>query len=167
MDGRVAPCCPTSPSSDQAGVIGLADKCLRRSQLHLRMTFQAKIIVGLDEHLAIDRAVRLMTRDAALSQRLMFINDRLGLLPMALGTGFVQTRHRQAAERFHYVVSMRIVALHTIHSRLNDGVMIRQVKFGVDFQMALVTACGVLSGVHDEFASASPSLHVFASRPVA
>jgi hypothetical protein len=167
MNGRVAPCRPTSPASHQAGVIGFADECLARRELHLRVTLQTEIVVGLDEHFAINRAVRLMTGDAALAQRLMFVNDRFGLLSMALGTGFVQTGHRQAAGRFHDVVSMRIVALDAIHSRFNNGMMIRQIKFGVDFQMALVAACGILSGINDELASAAASLHVFASRPVA
>ena len=70
MHGGVAGRCPTGAAADEGAVIHFADEQLP-ALLHLRMATQAKIGIGLDEHLVVDGAVRLMTRSASFTQSFM------------------------------------------------------------------------------------------------
>lgn len=133
MHRRMAASAVTSPQHQIASVRDVADENFSRSQRARRLgvTFQTKIIVPLDKHLRIDRAVRLVASGAALAQRFVFERVRFGLLAVTLRAAFIEARHGQPAFRFHDVHSVRIVALDTIHLRFEDGMMLRQVKLGV------------------------------------
>lgn len=131
------------------------------------MTLQAEIVVGLDEHFPINRTVRLMACSAAFAQRFVLEHYRLCLFAMALRTRLIQTGHRQAARRFHDVMTMRIVALHAIHPKLGHRMVGGQIELGVNFEVTLVAALRVLARVHDESSATASHLHMFAAGTVA
>ena len=60
---------------------------------------------------------------------------------------------------------MRVVALNTIHFAFNHGMMLGQIKFSLNFEVALKTRCRVFAGINDEFVLAA--FDVFAARAVA
>ena len=144
----------------------LADHDFSRRGLHLRMAFQAEIIVPFDEQLGVDRAVRLMTGYATFAQGFVFVQHRLALFPVAGGARLVQSRHRQRARRFQNVTPMWIVALHAIHLPLDHRMMLGQVEFCVNFQVALETGRGIFAWIDNEFAASPAALNVFAAGSV-
>ena len=66
---------------------------VRRIRLHLRMASQAKIIVGLDQQLAVDRAMWSVANGAAFTHRFMLENECPRLLAMTLRAGLIEARH--------------------------------------------------------------------------
>jgi hypothetical protein len=145
---------------------GVADEGFINDRiLVLRMASQAKVRVALDKHFAVDRAVRVVTRGATLAHGFVLEHNRARLFTMTLGAAFVAPRHRQSAGGFENVVAMRVVALNTIHFALNHGMMLGQIKFGLDFEVALKTRRRVFAGINDEFVLAA--FDVFAGRAVA
>lgn len=166
MDSGMATCSPAGSSTDKTAVVRLADGDLAARNLELRMTFQAEVVIALNQQFPIDRAVGLMTDRAAFAHGLVLEHHRPGLLPMTLGARFVQAGHRQAARRLHDVAAMWIVALDTVHPRFDHRVMTRQIEFRVDLQMTLITACRILPWIDDELAPASARRYMFASGPV-
>lgn len=171
MDGRVAPGGPASAKFHVTGVIHIADEKMsdaaRCRPLILRMTAKAEIGVAYHEHLGIDGAMHVMADSASFPQSLVFENKWPGLSTMALRAGFVQSRHGESERRFHDVLAVRIMALHAVHLAFNDRVMLREVEFGVDFNVALETGCRVLAGVDDEFSPTATRRYVFAGRAMA
>ena len=95
----------------------------------------------------------------------MLEHHRARLLAMTLGAAFILPRHREAARRFHDVAAVRIVALHAIHPAFDDGMMLRQIKFRVRFEMALETGGRVFAGIENKFARTT-GLDVQTARPV-
>ena len=79
------------------------------------MTTDAKVGVANRQHFWIDGAVGIVAGGATFAHGRMFKNHRPGLFPMTLRARFVQPGHRQTARRFHDVLTVRIVALNTIH----------------------------------------------------
>ena len=134
--------------------------------LVLRMASQAKVRVAIDKHFAVDRAMRVVARGATLAHGLVLEHNRARLFTMTLGAAFVESRHRQSAGRFENVVTMRVVALNTIHFALNHGMMLGQIKFRLNFEVALKTRRRVFAGIDDESCTAA-GLDVFAARAVA
>ena len=65
----------------------------------------------------------------------MLENKGTRLLAMALRTGLILPRHRQATGRFENIFAMRIVALNTIHPAFDHRMMLRQVELGVNLQV--------------------------------
>ncbi len=135
--------------------------------LILRMTAEAEIGVAYHQHLGVDGAVDIMADRASFPQSLVFENERPGLGLMALGAGFVQARHGETMRRFHDALAVRIVALHTIHFAFDDGMMLREMKFRVDFDVALEAGFRVLARIDDELSPAAAGRDVFAGRAVA
>ena len=151
---------------------GVADEGFINDRiLVLRMASQAKVRVALDKHFAVDRAMWVVTRGTTLAHGFVLEHswmlkcDRARLLAMTLGAAFVAPRHRQSAGGFENVVAMRVVALNTIHFALNHGMMLGQIKFSLDFEVALKTRRRVFAGINDEFVLAA--FDVFAGRAVA
>ena len=131
------------------------------------MALQAKIVVPLDQHLVIDRAVRTVAHRAAFPERFVLEDERLGLFAMTLGARFVEARHRQPAGGFQHVMSVRIVALRAIHLPFDYRMMLGQVELRVGLQMTLKTRRRVLAGVDDKFAATASGFDVLAARAVA
>lgn len=148
-------------------MIHLADDQLAGPGLDLRMALQTKIIIPLHQHLGIDGPMRAVADRAPFAQGFVLESKRPRLFPMALRTRFIQPGHGQAAGRLLDVAAMGIVAFHTIHTILHDGMVVREVDFGVNLQMALKTARWVFAGIDDEFAAPAARGDVLASSSVA
>ena len=86
---------------------------------------------------------------------------------MTLGAGFVKPSHRQPAGAFENIAAVRIVALHTVHPLLQDGMMLGQTEFRVRLQMTLEASGRVLTGIDNEFAAPTAGFDVFAAGAVA
>jgi len=134
--------------------------------LDLGVTAQAEVGIALREQFSIQRTVRVVTDGATLAQRVMFENHGAGLLAMTLRAAFVPAGHGQSARGFEDVPAMRIMALHTIHASLQDGMMLRQMKLNLDVEVALETSGRIVAGIDDEFGPAT-GLDVFAAGAVA
>ena len=91
MNGRVAASAPTTAQRKAAGVIPASDEYLPagRRSLHLLMATETQVGIGHGEHFGVDRSVGIMTNGASFPHRRVLVNDRLGLLAMALGARFI------------------------------------------------------------------------------
>jgi hypothetical protein len=78
----------------------------------------------------------------------------------------VQARHGEAAGGFHDVRAVWVVALDAVHPAFEDGMMLRQIEFGVGFQMTVETSGWVFAGIDDEFSPSTTGFDVFAARAV-
>lgn len=135
----------------------------RRVHRHLRMAFQAEIVVALDQHLVIDRTMWFMTDDATFANCLVFENEWPGLLAMALGAAFVHPCHGQAAVRLEDVQSVRVVTLHAIHASLDDSVMLRQPKLRMHIQVTFKTSSGIFAWI--DYGHAAPTARLDVKTP--
>jgi len=144
---------PASAESQAGGVIPPADEDApgSRRPRHLGMATETQICIWRNEHFGVDGTVGIVADRAAFAQGRVFINERPGLFPMALGTCFVQPRHGQSACRFHNVHAVRIVALDTVHFPFQHRMMLGKVKFGLHLQMTLETRLRVLARIDDKF----------------
>lgn len=165
MYRTVATGTPATAAGNQIGVPGGAYVDVSGGTLHLGMAFQTKVRVVFDQQFSIDRAVRAMTNGAAFAHGFVLKNKGTRLFPMTLGATFVLSRHRQAAGGFENIRAVRIVALHAIHFAFENGVVMRELKLGVRFEMALKTGGRLFPRVDDE--PATRSSHVFAGRAMA
>ena len=127
----------------------------RRRAGNLGMTAQTEIGIALNQKIPIDRTVRVMTGGAAFAQGVVFEDHGPGLRTVTLRATFVQAGHGQAAGGFENVAAMRIVALHTIHARFKDGMVLRQMKLAFDIVVALKTRRGILARIDDESSPAT------------
>jgi len=150
-------------------MINIADKNGSGRGLRLGVAFEAEIRVALHEHLGVDGTVRAVTNGAPFTHRGMLENERPRLLAMALGAILVEARHGETAGGFHDVHAVGIVALDAIHFTFDDRVMLREMKLGASFLMALETRLGVFAGIDDKFFQTSASGHgdVFAAGAMA
>jgi hypothetical protein len=168
VDGTVAARRPTRAPAQiekKGRVIDGADEN-SSALLILRMASQAKVRVGLDEHLFVDRTVRVVTSGATFAQRFVLEHHGPGLLAVTRGASLVEPRHRQPARGFENVAAVRVVALHAVHAAFGDGMMLRQIEFSVRLQMALKTRGRVFARIDDELAATAAGLDVQAARPV-
>ena len=136
---------------------------------HLHMAAQTEIGIRFGKQFGVNRTMGIVASGAAFAQGRMFIHVRLGLLPVALGAGFIQPCHGQPAFRLHDVHAMGIVALDAIHFSLQHRMVIRKMKFSLRVQMTLEAGLRVFAGVNNEFVQAATVSHgnVFAARTVA
>ena len=152
---------PASPPPRQAAMIELAeDEDVARIRLHLGVATQTKIIVRLEEQLAVNRSVRTMADRATLAHGFVLENKCARLFPMTFCAGLIQSRHRQSSGWFHDIASMWIMALHAAHPAFHEGMVLRQVELCMHLQMAIETNCRLLAGIHDELSPAG-RLHMF------
>ena len=161
---------PAGAALDKIRVRYFADYEISRRDvgtLDLQMALKAEVVVALDQQLSIERTVRAMARGATFAQGFVLEDEWPALFAVTLRALFVQARHGEAAGGFHDVVPVRVVALHAIHVAFNDRMMLRQVEFRMDIDVALKTRPWVLAGIHDEPAAAAADAHVFAGWAVA
>jgi hypothetical protein len=132
------------------------------------MAAEAEVRIANGQQLGVDRPMRVVAAGAAFAQCGMFEYKRPRLLPMTLGAGFVPSRHGKPPGRLHDIEAVGVVALGAIHFAFSDRMMLGQVEFGVDVQMALKAGLRILARVDDKFfASSSADCHVFTGRAVA
>jgi hypothetical protein len=151
----------------------LTNENLSAERRHLRMAFEAEIVVALDEHLVSDGAVRVMTDGAPFAQRFMVEDPRARLLTVTFRAAFVQARHAGrwpntkggAMRSLHHVRAVRIVALDTIHATFQDGMMLGKLELRVNVKMTCEARLRVAAGIDDQLSAAS-GLDVQTSRPV-
>lgn len=110
--------------------------------------------------------MRAVAGGATFAHRFVREHKRTRLGFVALRATLILRCHREATGRFENVAAVRIVAIHAIHVAFEDGMMLRQIKFGVDIQMTLKTGLGIFAGVDDEFRRAAGP-DVFAAGTVA
>ena len=165
MNSRVVAGGPASACLQEEGVGDDANKDLPLRAGHLGMTAQAKVWITLREHFTVHRTVRAVAGHTTFPHRRMLKHDRAGLSPMTLRTGFIQAGHGQSARRFENVAAVGIVALDTIEMAFQHRMMMRQLKFALDCEVALQAGRWILARVDDEFVSAA-RFNVFAARPV-
>jgi hypothetical protein len=168
MHGGVASAGPAGASRHKRGVIHFPDIERSGGSGGLRVAFQAKIRVRLDQHFGVDRSMRRVTNRASIPQGFVFENERARLLTMTRSALLVDPGHGQSAtRRFLNLETMRVVALRAIHPVFKHGMMSRQLKLRVNLEVALQTRRGIFAGIHDEFSTATPRFHVFASGAMA
>jgi len=168
MNGVVTTGAPTRAPAQKGSVRNIADENLPAHGMHLRVAFEAKIVVPLEEHLVRDRTVRLMTDYAAFAQRLMLVDHRARLFAMTLRAGFVEARQTRLRPRaktgamgcFENIRPVRVVALHAIHSLFEHRMVVRQPELRVDFEMTIQTSLGRAARVDDELSAPAAGLHV-------
>ena len=81
----------------------------------------------------------------------------LALCLLALSAGLVQTGHGEPARRFHDIGTVRIVAGNAIHFAFGHRMMLRQMEFGIDIQVALIARLRIAAGIEDEFLPTLPT----------
>src|ERR1043166_2351408 len=137
VDRYVATGGPTSAEAQVLKMILLADvKTSSRGgwSLHLGVATEAQVRITRGQQFGVDGAMRAVAGHATFTQRRVFENYRLGLFPMALGAGLVQAGHRESARRFHDVLAVGIMELHTVHLAFDDGMVLGQMEFSADFR---------------------------------
>jgi len=158
---------PAGADLQKHGVVTSADINGSRTALHLSMAAETEVVVGLGEHHAIDGAVWIVAGGATFAQGRVFKDKWPRLLAMALGTGFVLSRHGQASLRFEAIFAMRVMALSAVHVAFDDGMMHGHLKFRARGQVTAQARFGDLAGIDDEFTDAAAGFHVFAAGPMA
>ena len=129
---------------------------------------RAKVAVANREQLRVYGPMGVMAARAPFPHRSVLEHKRPRLLSMAFAARLIQPRNRWPASRFHDVHPMRVMALHAVHFPFRYGVMLRQMKLGVDIQVALITRLWILPRIHDELVPTCASHgNVFAGRAMA
>jgi len=167
MHRRMAAGAPTGALAQKLGMRLKSDVNLTLGALNLRVTFQTKVRITLDQQLPIHRTMRVVTDRAAFPQCFMLKNEWAGLFPVTLGATLVEACHREASRRFQNVAAVRVMTRHAIHSPLDHWMMLRQVELSMRLKMALKTSGRIFSGIDDELAAPAPGLDVFATRTMA
>ena len=90
VHGRMTAGGPASALAQPRGMRRIANENLPGLPLHLGMAFKAKIRVVLDQQLAIDRSMGVVTDRAAFAQGFMLEDKGPRLLAMALPTALIQ-----------------------------------------------------------------------------
>ena len=85
----------------------------------------------------------------------MLENKGARLRFMALRAVLILPRHRQAARRLENIAAVRVMTVHTIHMALNNGMMLRQIKFPLHVEMTLKARGRTLSGINDQVCMAT------------
>ena len=127
------------------------------------MAFETEIIVRLDQHLGIDRTVRIVTNGATLAHGFVFEDKRPSLIAMTFGAGLIEPRNAESAGWFHDVSAMWIVTLYTVHLAFDYGMMLRHGKLRVRLEVTLKTGSRIFAGIQNELAFAATHFDVFAA----
>ena len=163
MDGGVAASRPAGADTKHGAVGNLADVDLARGHpgpLHLRVTAEAQVVVGLRKQHPVDGAVRVMARSAAFPQRGMLKHKRSRLLAVTLGAILVGPRHGQAPGRLENIAPVGIVALRAIQMAFEDRVVLGKFKFRAHLQMTPQAGLRFVAGIDDELPAATAGSHV-------
>ena len=174
MNGVVTAGAPTCAPAQKGSVRNIPDKNLPAHGMHLGVALEAKVVVALEKHLVRNRTVGLMADDAPFPQRLVLIDHRARLFTMTLRAGFVKARQNRLRPRakggamgcFENIRSVRVVALHAVHSLLEDRVVVRQPELRVDFEMTTQTGLRRAAGVDDEPSAPAAGLRVQTAGPM-
>jgi hypothetical protein len=131
-----------------------ADDNASGSHLLLHMAFQTKGLISLGQQFGIDRTVDRMTRGAALTNGLVFEDERAPLRRMALAAG-VPFRRQRSSSAFHRRARMRVVAITATDFAFQDRMMVRQIEFATLVEVALETNLWRSFGIDDRVIGAT------------
>lgn len=133
-----------------------------RCRLLLEVTLEAEGGAALGEHLAVHRTVGLVAGATALTNRLVFENERTHLRRVALPTGItLRGQLRAAAPDGRALVG--IVAITATHLALQDRMVVRQGKLAPLVEVAFEARLRIAARVQDVVTSPA-SLRVQAAR---
>lgn len=124
MNGRVAARRPAIAKRQKIRVIDVANVYVTGRRLRLRMAPQAETVIVFDEHVPVDRTMRVVANCTAFAHRLMFEDKRAGLRAMALDATLVLPGHRQPTGGLENILAVRVVALHATHVALQDRMVV-------------------------------------------
>jgi hypothetical protein len=157
-------------------VIGASNENVSRYFLFLEMAFQTKRRIAFIQQALVDGPVRRMTNGAALPQCLMLIDKWAALLCVTLEARFVSAQESKTAgfkrllnvclPTFDCDSLVHLVTIGAAHFAFRNGVMMRQLERGANFQVTLKTGFRRLSWI-DNRTSAAAGFHVQTPRPVA
>lgn len=134
--------------------------------LGLGVTTQAKVQTVVHEQLFVYGSMRVVTRGATLAQRFVLKDHGPGLCLVTTRAAFVLPSHCEATCRLEDVAAVRVVAIHAIHEAFSHRMMLRQIEFRLDVEMALETGVRFFAGVDNE-GGAAAGADMFAARSVA
>ncbi len=156
-------------------MIDVSDENGAGRSLLLEMAFQTQRRVAFVQQALVDGPVRRVTNRAALPHRLMWVNKRAALLCVTFETGFVAAQESEAAgfERLLDVGAtafdcdslVRVVTIATTHLAFQYWMVVRQLKCGANFQVALETSFRRLTWI-DNRAGPTAGFDVQTPRPM-
>lgn len=157
-------------------VVGASNENVPRYLLLLEMAFQTQRRIPFVQQALVDGPVRRMANGTTLPQRLVLIHKWAALLRVTLEARFVSAQESKTAgfklllnvcrSSFDRHALVHLVTIGTAHFAFRNGVMMRQLKRGANFQVALKTGFRRFSWI-DNRTSAAPGFHVQTPRPVA
>lgn len=150
MDGRMASGAPACPGLKKKGMVHFPDKGPARLQIrsgHLGMTPQTKIAVPLAQELVIDGTMRVMTGGTSLPKRLVLVNKRTRLFPVALATELVFRGHAKRRGGLKDHGSVRIMTVDTSNPPFHHRMAVRKTKARSNSQVALDAYAGIISRI--------------------
>jgi len=175
VNGFVTTRRPARALRQPGGVVGIPNKNPPIDVLLLKMAFETKRGVPIDEHFLVNRSMWRMTSHAALTHSLVLEHERASLGSMAFETRFVSAKEshpaapeflmKSGATALNRVAFVRIVTIGAIHLVLENRMMMRQLKLRAYLQVALETGVRISMRIND-VAPSTARLHVFASRAV-
>ena len=130
-------------------MVGVADVNATVRFLFLEMAFKTERGVTFRQQALVNRPVWRVARDAAFANGLVLVNKRAALFGVTLQTGVIHTEQSQAASleclwqarpaALDGATLVGVVAVHTTHLAFEDRVVMRELEFGPDLQVALET----------------------------
>ncbi len=172
MDGGVTASAPTGTAVYKRRVRNIADVDVPAHGMNLRMAFEAKVVVPLDQHLVGDGTVGRMADGAAFAQGFVLVNKHSRLFSMTARATFIQACH--ARLRAHpesravrgpiNICAVRIMALHTVHPAFENGMVVRKFELGMDIEMAGETGLRFQARIHDKLSTPASGFYVQAAR---
>lgn len=127
---------PAGSARQESRVIPGADEDPATDELLLEMALQAGGLIAIDQHLGVDRPVRLMTRRATLADGLVLEHKRAALRGVTFPAGVdLRDLRRPAAD--HSRALVRIVTVRAAHFALDHRMVGRQGEGGPFVEMAL------------------------------
>lgn len=171
MDGGVATGAEAGALLEEAlaGKTGVRDFADQRGaggvgRGDLGVAFEAEIVVALNEQLRVDRAVDVVTGDAAFAEGFVFEDVGASLFFVALRAGLVDASD-ELAGGFVDVFAVRVMAGGAIEPAFLERVVVLQTEFRFLVEVTLETVGRIFAG-EDEFAFAAAGIHVQAAGAV-
>jgi hypothetical protein len=146
VDGLMATGGPTRATLDEGSVVTATDHKLSGGRLLLIVALQTERLIPGLQHLFIHRPVRIVTRRAVVSQRLMLEDIGPALRLVTVEAGVVRGRHTGAAPN-HRVTLVRIMTVRTSHfaHRMRMG----ESKLTLLVRVTLETRARIFRGVNN------------------
>jgi len=120
-------------------VINVADIKMAVGRLRLEVAPQTECLVAHHQEFIVHRSVRVVAGHAAFAQRHVLKYERSALFGMTLEAGVIFAHHVGRAAPLDHRTLVRIVAIGAMNLALKHRMVVRQVEFGPNLQVALET----------------------------